>query len=115
VKSHALVVVVVGLLGNPVRIGELGIYRVAQAPNDTALNLIGEILRVQDPADLDGDKDSVDTNAARRIRDLDHFSRGHAERQREGDATPAILAKVASPVRHFTHLLENLAREFVPA
>src|SRR5262249_21184098 len=94
---------------------QLGIHRMAEPPDDTTLDLIVEVLRVQNLPDLDGDKDFVDSDAPWRVRDLDHLGGGHAKRQREGDAAPAILPEITAPMRHFADSLENLARRLVPA
>src|SRR5262249_35059574 len=115
IKTHALEGMVVRLLGDPVRIRQLGIHRVAESPDDASLNLIIEVLGIQNSADLGSHEDFVDPDAARRIRDLDHLGGGHAEREREGDAAPAILAEITSPARHLANSLENLARGLVPA
>src|SRR5262245_5462754 len=115
VQPHALESVVVRLLSDPVDVRQLGINRMAEPPDDAALDLIVEVLRVQNLADLDGDKNFVDSDTPWRIRNFDHLGGGHAKRQCEGDATPAILAEVTSPTRHLTNGLENLARGLVPA
>src|SRR6476660_5801698 len=86
-----------------------------EPPNDATSNLIVEVLGVQNPANLDGDKDFVDPDAARGIRDLDHLGGRHAKREREGYPAPAIFTRITSPTRHLADGLENLARGLVPA
>src|SRR5262245_58712198 len=87
----------------------------AKPPDNTALGLIVEVLRVQNLADLDGNKNFVDSDSPWRIRNLDHLGGGYAKRQRKGDAAPAIPAEITAPIRHLADCLENFARRLVPA
>jgi hypothetical protein len=88
---------------------QLGIHRMTEPPNDATSNLIVEVLGVQNSANFNGDKDFVDPDAVRRIRDFDYLGGGHAKREREGNSAPAILAGITSPTRHLADGLENLA------
>ena len=111
--AHAGVRMKIGLLRHAIGIGDLAIHCVTQAPHHCALDLVVEINRINNGANVGSNEDLVDADASGCVADLDHLGGRYAKAVDESDAAAAIRSRVRAPPGHFRDGFQHFTRRGV--
>ena len=96
--AHRVMHIEIVLLGHPVRIGDLCVDGVAQTPDTATRQLAVKVHRIDDLADVCGDKSLVQFDPVFGHGDFNHLRTRHAEGFDHCYSVPAALWQGTAPI-----------------